>query len=119
MADDRPNPDELLASIQRETSRDNRGRLKVFFGMAPGVGKTYAMLKDARQRDLEGMDVVIGYIETHGRPETAALLEGMVIAPRRQVEYRGVAMEEMDLDAIIFLRPKLVLVDELAHTNAP
>ena len=119
MADDRPNPDALLASIQRETSKDKRGRLKIFFGMSPGVGKTYAMLKDARQRDAEGIDVVIGYIETHGRPETAALLEGMVIAPRRQVEYRGVAMEEMDLDAIIFLRPQLVLVDELAHTNAP
>src|SRR5476649_2076725 len=118
MADDRPNPDALLASIQRETSRDKHGRLKVFFGMAPGVGKTYAMLKDARQRDAEGIDVVVGYIETHGRAETAALLEGMVIAPRRPVEHRGVAMEEMDLDAIIFLRPKLVLVDELAHTNA-
>lgn len=119
MADDRPNPDELLASIQRETSRDKRGRLKIFFGMSPGVGKTYAMLKDARQRDAEGVDVVVGYVETHARPETAALLEGLVTAPRRQVEYRGVAMEEMDLDAIIFLRPKLVLVDELAHTNAP
>ena len=119
MADDRPNPDALLASIQRETSKDKRGRLKIFFGMSPGVGKTYAMLKDARQRDAEGIDVVIGYIETHGRPETAALLEDLVIAPRRQVEYRDVAMEEMDLDAIIFLRPKLVLVDELAHTNAP
>lgn len=119
MADDRPNPDALLASIQRETSKDKRGRLKIFFGMAPGVGKTYAMLKDARQRDAEGVDVVIGYIETHGRPETTALLEGMVIAPRRSIEYRGLAMEEMDLDAIIFLRPQLVLVDELAHTNVP
>src|SRR5271170_2040227 len=111
MAEDRPNPDALLASIERETSRDKRGRLKIFFGMSPGVGKTYAMLKDARQRDAEGVDVVIGYIETHGRPETAALVEGLVIAPRRQVEYRGVAIEEMDLDAIIFLRPQLVLVD--------
>jgi two-component system sensor histidine kinase KdpD len=119
MADDRPNPDALLASIQRETSKDKRGRLKIFFGMAPGVGKTYAMLKDARQRDTEGVDVVIGYIETHGRPETAALLDGMVIAPRRPIEYRDIALEEMDLDAIIFLRPQLVLVDELAHTNAP
>ncbi len=119
MAGDRPNPDELLASIQRETSRDKRGRLKIFFGMAPGVGKTYAMLKDARQRDAEGVDVVVGYIETHGRAETQALLEGLVLAPRRSLRYRDVAMEEMDLDAIIFLRPQLVLVDELAHTNAP
>jgi len=119
MADDRPNPDALLASIQREATRDKQGRLKIFFGMAPGVGKTYAMLKDARQRDAEGVDVVIGYIETHNRPETTALLEGLVIAPRRALEYRNVAMEEMDLDAIIFLRPRLVLVDELAHTNAP
>jgi two-component system sensor histidine kinase KdpD len=120
MADNaRPDPDALLASIEREASKDKRGRLKIFFGMAPGVGKTYAMLNDARQRDAEGIDVVIGYIETHGRPETAALLEGLVVAPRRQVEYRGITIEEMDLDAIIFLRPKLVLVDELAHTNAP
>ena len=119
MADDRPNPDALLASIQRKTSQDKRGRLKIFFGMSPGVGKTYAMLKEARQRYAEGIDVVIGCIETHGRPETAALLEGLVIAPRRQVEYRDMVMEEMDLDTILFLRPKLVLVDELAHTNAP
>jgi two-component system sensor histidine kinase KdpD len=120
MADNaRPDPDALLASIERAASEDRRGRLKIFFGMAPGVGKTYAMLSDARQRDAEGDDVVIGYVETHGRAETAALLEGLVVAPRRQVEYRGTTMEEMDLDAIIFLRPQLVLVDELAHTNAP
>jgi two-component system sensor histidine kinase KdpD len=114
---ERPNPDALLASIQREDSKSKRGRLKIFLGMAPGVGKTYAMLKDAQQRDSEGIDVVVGYVETHNRSETQALLEGLVIAPRRQIEYRGVTMEEMDLDGIIFLRPRLVLVDELAHTN--
>jgi len=113
----RPNPDALLASIQREDSRSKRGRLKIFLGMAPGVGKTYAMLKDAHQRDGEGVDVVVGYVETHNRPETQALLEGLVIAPRRAATYRGVTLEEMDLDGIIFLRPQLVLVDELAHTN--
>ena len=114
---ERPNPDALLASIQREDSKSKRGRLMIFLGMAPGVGKTYAMLKDAHQRDTEGVDVVVGYVETHSRPETQALIEGLVIAPRRQIEYRGVTMEEMDLDGIIFLRPQLVLVDELAHTN--
>ena len=114
----RPNPDALLASIQREDFRTRRGRLQIFLGMAPGVGKTYAMLKDAHQRDHEGVAVVVGYVETHKRAETQALIEGLIVAPRRQVEYRGVTMEEMDLDGIIFLRPQLVLVDELAHTNA-
>ena len=115
----RPDPDALLASIQREEDASKRGRLKIFFGMAPGVGKTYAMLQEARREEARGVDVVVGLVETHGRAETLAMLEGLVIAPRRRVEYRGATLEEMDLDAIIFLRPKLVLVDELAHTNAP
>ena len=117
--DARPNPDILLASIQREEARLKRGRLKIFFGMSPGVGKTYAMLREARQVEAQGIDVVAGLVETHGRSETAAMLEGLVSAPRRIVEHRGARLEEMDLDGIIFLRPKLVLVDELAHTNAP
>ena len=119
MESDRPNPDALLASIQTEEARTRRGRLKIFFGMAPGVGKTYAMLRQAQQEDARGVDVVAGIVETHGRSETTALLDGLVIAPRRQVEYRGTTIEEMDLDGIVFLRPQLVLVDELAHTNAP
>ena len=115
----RPDPDALLASIRRGEEERKRGRLKIFFGMAPGVGKTYAMLREARREEARGVDVVVGLVETHGRSETAALLEGLVAAPRRQTEYRGARLEEMDLDAIIFLRPQLVLVDELAHSNAP
>src|SRR5476649_2204535 len=113
--DRRPDPDALLALVGKEA----RGRLWVFLGAAPGVGKTYAMLQRARALKQNGVDVVAGLVETHGRSETAALLEGLVIAPRRAMEHRGTTIEEMDLDAIIFLRPKLVLVDELAHTNAP
>jgi two-component system sensor histidine kinase KdpD len=116
--DNRPNPDALLAAIQTAERRGKRGKLKIFLGMAPGVGKTYAMLKDARAEESQGVDVVVGLVETHGRAETRALLEGLQIAPRRTVDHRGAALEEMDLDAIIFLRPELVLVDELAHTNA-
>lgn len=117
--DNRPNPDALLAAINRESGAGQRGRLKVFLGMAPGVGKTYAMLSDGRARDAEGIDVVVGYVETHGRSETEALLPGMLIAPRKKVEHRGIILEEMDIDAILLLRPQVVLVDELAHTNAP
>ena len=119
MEDARPNPEALLASIQSEEARSKRGRLKIFFGMAPGVGKTYAMLQEARREEAQGVDVVIGLVETHGRSETAEMLAGLVIAPRRRIEYRGTVVEEMDLDAIVFLRPKLVIVDELAHSNAP
>lgn len=117
--DNRPDPDKLLASLQKEETLAKRGRLKVFFGMCPGVGKTYAMLKAAHQQMREGVDVVVGLIETHGRAETAALMEGLTAAPRKRVEYRTTALEEMDVEAILFLRPQLVLVDELAHTNAP
>ena len=96
-----------------------RGRLKLFLGAAPGVGKTYEMLSAARARFQEGVDVVVGVVETHGRRETEALLEGLEIMPRRQVEYRGHTLEEMDLDALLARRPQLALVDELAHSNAP
>src|SRR6185437_9492450 len=95
---ERSNPDVLLAALQREEARQKRGKLKVFFGMAPGVGKTYAMLEAARRELTAGRDVVIGYVETHGRKETEALAEGLPVIPRRAIEYHGVVLEEMDLD---------------------
>jgi len=116
---ERPNPDTLLAALQKEDAKKQRGRLKVFFGMAPGVGKTYAMLEAAERELAAGKDVVIGYVETHGRKETAALAEGLPVVARRNVEYRGVSLTEMDLDAVLSRRPQLALVDEFAHTNAP
>ena len=116
---ERPNPDVLLAALQKEDAKTKRGELKVFFGMAPGVGKTYAMLEAARRELTAGRDVVIGLVETHGRKETDALAEGLPIIPRRTIEYRGVAMTEMDLDALLSRHPQLALVDEFAHTNAP
>jgi two-component system sensor histidine kinase KdpD len=119
VAESRPNADQLLASIQREEKRSGRGRLKIFLGMCPGVGKTYAMLEAAQRERTAGRDVVIGYVETHGRKETDALAAGFEPIPRRTVEYRGVALTEMDLDAVLARRPELALVDELAHTNAP
>ena len=117
---ERPNPDEILARLKREEDCEStRGKLKIFFGMSPGVGKTYAMLQAARQKQAEGCEVVVGIVETHGRKETEALLEGMPIMPRMQIEYRGTKLEEMDLDAILTWHPGLAVVDELAHTNAP
>lgn len=115
----RPNPDVLLASLQKQDAQAKRGKLKVFLGMAPGVGKTYAMLEAARREQAAGRDVVIGYVETHRRKETDALTEGLPIIPRQNTEYRGVALAEMDLDAVLARRPQLALVDEFAHTNAP
>jgi two-component system sensor histidine kinase KdpD len=111
----RPSPDALLKAAQRE----GRGKFKIFFGAAPGVGKTYEMLLAARRRKAEGIDVAIGVVETHGRAETEAQLGGLEVVPRRKVEYKGRTLEEMDLDAILARRPQLVLVDELAHSNAP
>lgn len=116
---DRPNPDALLAALQKEEAKRKRGTLKVFFGMAPGVGKTYAMLEAARRELGVGREVVVGYIETHGRKETEALADGLPVIPRLQVEYRGVMLTEIDLDAVLARCPQLVLVDEFAHTNAP
>src|SRR6516162_1771659 len=112
----RPSPEALLEAARREEGRI--GKLRIFVGAAPGVGKTYEMLQQARARKADGYDVVIGVVETHGRKETEALLEGLEIVLRRRVEYRGQWLEEMDLDAIIARRPQIVLVDELAHTNA-
>ncbi len=116
---ERPDPDALLARMKREETAASRGKLKIFFGMSPGVGKTYAMLQAARQKQAEGCEVVVGIVETHGRKETEALLEGMPIMPRLQTEYRGTKLTEMDLDAILTWHPGLAVVDELAHTNAP
>lgn len=115
----RPDPEALLQVAQDEESREKRGKLTIYFGSAPGVGKTYAMLYDARLRKQEGKDVVVGYVETHGRAETKALLEGLEIIPLRVSEYKGILLKEMDLDAILSRKPQLVLVDELAHTNTP
>jgi two-component system sensor histidine kinase KdpD len=114
----RPNPDALLASIKKEEEKQKRGRLKIFFGMAPGVGKTYAMLEAARHRKLDGIDIVIGLVETHGRAETDNLLQGLEIIPRKRIEYRGVLIEELDIDAVLTRKPAVALIDELAHTNA-
>lgn len=114
----RPNPDALLSEIQRAETKARRGQLKLFFGMCPGVGKTYAMLQAAQQRKAEGVEVVAGVVETHGRAETQALLAGLEVIPRQALDYRGVTITEMDIDAILRRRPTLALVDELAHTNA-
>src|SRR5471030_850921 len=111
----RPSPDALLEAAQKET----RGKLKIFLGAAPGVGKTYEMLSAARRRKADGVDVVIGVVETHGRSETEAQMAGLEVVARQQVDYKGRTLGEMDLDAILARRPALVLVDELAHTNAP
>ena len=116
---ERPDPDRLLAKIQTQDTLPARGHLKIFLGYAAGVGKTYAMLKAAQQRKAEGVDIVIGYIETHGRKETEALLEGLELISRQKVNYRGTILSELALDAILKRHPRLVLVDELAHTNAP
>lgn len=115
----RPDPDTLLAHVQAEEERQLRGKLKVFLGYAAGVGKTYAMLEAAHQRRDEGIDVVVGYIETHGRVETESLLRDLEVIPRQQLEYRGTIQTEMNLDAVLARKPQLALVDELAHTNVP
>lgn len=115
----RPDPDALLAAMREQEPAQPRGKLKIFLGYAAGVGKTFAMLEAARQRKLQGMDVVVAYVETHGRTETEALLDGLELIPRASIEYRGVILPEMDIDAVLKRRPQLALVDELAHTNAP
>ncbi len=119
MNDDRPDPDALLAQLQREASLEKKGRLYILLGMCPGVGKTYAMLLLARQRQVDGLKVLVGVVETHGRKETAALLENLEVLPRKRIEHGGHVLEEFDLDTAIQRRPDLLLVDELAHTNAP
>jgi two-component system sensor histidine kinase KdpD len=115
----RPDPDTLLAHVQGEERQKHRGKLKIFLGYIAGVGKTYEMLQAAHLRKNEGIDVKIGYVETHGRAETEALIEGLPVISRKMIEYRNVMIPEMDLDTVLAVRPQLVLVDELAHTNAP
>jgi two-component system sensor histidine kinase KdpD len=123
--DQRPDPDALLAAIQAEAATESaageprRGRLRVYFGASAGVGKTFAMLSAARRLAEDGVDVLVGVVETHGRRETETLLAGLTVLPRRRVELRGVALQEFDLDAALARAPRLLLVDELAHTNAP
>src|SRR5262245_54038192 len=119
MENSRPDPDQLLARVQREERAEQRGRLRIFFGACAGVGKTYAMLSAAREQKADGVDVLIGLVETHGRKETAALLEGCAVLPRRRIAYRGMTVEEFDLDAALARKPRLIIVDELPHTNAP
>jgi len=115
---ERPTPDELLAQIHNSEEREKRGKLKLFLGMSPGVGKTYAMLQEAHERLREGINVLVGYVETHGRAETEALVRGLEVLPRKALSYRGAVLEEFDSDAVLARKPELVLVDELAHTNA-
>jgi len=117
--DNRPDPDELLASLKNEEEKSKRGKLKIFFGMCAGVGKTYTMLQTAHAEKLKGSEIIIGYIETHNRKETAELVEGFELIPRKTYEYKSTPVFEMDLDAILARKPQIVLVDELAHTNAP
>ena len=107
--------DALIGELQRQ----NAGRLTIFLGAAPGVGKTYTMLGRARELQRRGMDVVVGIAETHGRSETAALLDGLEVLPRRRLDYQGRSFEELDLDALLARKPRLALVDELAHRNVP
>src|SRR5512139_2168159 len=116
---ERPDPDVLLRRVQAEEERATRGRLKIFLGYAAGVGKTYAMLEAAHQRKAEHVDVVVGYIETHGRAETEAMLADLEVLPRSQVTYRSVTLPELDTDALLARHPQLALIDELAHTNTP
>ena len=121
--DNRPNPEDILKRIQQEEEENNqphlKGRLKIFLGFCAGVGKTFHMLEETRACVKNGIDAVIGVVETHGRKETEALLEGLTIIPKKKINYNGLPLEEMDLDAIIERKPKLVIVDELAHTNVP
>jgi two-component system sensor histidine kinase KdpD len=119
MTDQRPDPDKLLEKVQREEAKAKTGRLKIFFGACAGVGKTYAMLSEAQEVKAQGVDVVVGVAETHKRVETQELLEGLDILPPRQVPYRGAILNELDVDAALARRPQVLLVDELAHSNAP
>ncbi len=119
MNSDERDPGAFLARVKEEKSEGAPGRLKIFFGAAAGVGKTYTMLQTARKLKADGLDIVIGYVETHGRAETAALLEGLEQIPLKKIEYRGTQQQEFDLDASLARKPQIILVDELAHTNAP
>jgi len=114
---DRPDPDELLNKIQRDEQKQQRGRLKIFFGASAGVGKTYAMLQAGHRRREEGVDTVVGIVETHGRKETLALVDGLETIALARHEHRERHLSEFDLDAALARKPQLILVDELAHSN--
>lgn len=118
MSESRHNPDQLLKEIQADEENSNKGHLKIFFGYAAGVGKTYAMLEAAHMEKQQGIDVVAGYVETHARPKTAALLNGLEVLPTREVFYNGMILDEFDIGMALKRKPQLILVDELAHTNA-
>jgi len=117
--DTRPDPETLLRIAQREERSTHRGRLRIYLGAAPGVGKTYAMLQEGQRRKKRGTDIVVGFVETHGRPMTRDSLSDLEVIPRKVLTYQGVVLEEMDTDAIIARKPQVALIDELAHTNAP
>jgi two-component system sensor histidine kinase KdpD len=119
MTDPRPDPDQLLAQVKEREASSRRGRLRIYFGASAGVGKTYSMLTAAQALRREGRDVVVGLLETHGRKETEALLQGLAILPRAKIAYHDRTLDEFDLDAALARRPALILVDELAHTNVP
>ena len=117
--DDRPTAEEMLERLRCQAGAGARGRLRIYLGMAPGVGKTYAMLMEGHRRKERGTDVVIGFVETYGRPKTIEAVGDLEAIPRRKIPYKGVALEEMDTEAVILRKPAVALVDELAHTNAP
>jgi len=117
--DRRPTPEEMLERVRRQAGAGAHGRLRVYLGMAPGVGKTYAMLMEGRRRKERGTDVVVGYVETYGRPLTEQAIGDLEVIPRQKIEYKGVTLGEMDTEAVIRRNPQVALVDELAHTNAP
>ena len=117
--EDRPSSEQMLERVRREAGAGARGRLRVYLGMAPGVGKTFAMLHEGARRKARGTDVVIGFVEAYGRPQTIDAMAGIEVVPRRRIPYQGVTLEEMDTDAVIARSPDIALVDELAHTNAP
>lgn len=117
--DIRPDPDELLTSLIKEEEKSKRGKLKIFFGMCAGVGKTYAMLQTAKAEKQKGIDIIVGYVESHKRKETEELVTGFEVIPRKSYNYKSASLQEMDLDAVLERKPNIVIVDELAHTNAP
>jgi two-component system sensor histidine kinase KdpD len=117
--DERPSADELLERVRRQAGAGAEGRLRVYVGMAPGVGKTFAMLNEGRRRKSRGTDVVVGFVETYGRPLTIEAIGDLEVVPRRQIPYKGVTLEELDTDAVLQRSPDVALIDELAHTNAP
>src|SRR5579864_7712642 len=117
--DGRPTAEEMLERVRRQAGAGARGRHRIYLGIAPGVGKTYTALEELHRRKNRGTDAVIGFLETHGRPRTAELAEGLEVVPRKKIAYKGVTVEEMDTDAVIKRQPAVALVDDIAHTNAP